>query len=45
MNQVNNVGLEIKLPQSDDFYLSEFNLYIEVGGKNKPISQVMEFEN
>ncbi|HLS31528.1 MAG TPA: AAA family ATPase [Flavobacteriaceae bacterium] len=45
MNQLNNVGLEIRLPKSGDFYLPEFDLYIEVGGKNKTATQVKDNEN
>lgn len=45
MNQLNNIGMEIRLPKSGDFYLPEFDLYIEVGGKNKTTAQVKNNEN
>lgn len=40
MNQLNNIEVEVRLPQSGDFYLPKFDLYIEVGGKNKTAKQV-----
>lgn len=45
MNQLKNIDLEIKLPKTGDFYLPKYNLYIEVGGKNKTTSQVKHHEN
>lgn len=40
MNQLKYVGLGVKLPRNGDFYLPEFDLYIEVGSKNKTTVQV-----
>lgn len=45
MNQLKHVGLAVKLPRNGDFYLPEFDLYIEVGGKNKTTVQVRNQEN
>ncbi len=40
LSQLLNIGLEVYLPQSGDFFIKELNLTIEVGGKSKNENQV-----
>lgn len=42
LSQLFNAGFDVKLPEAGDFYLKEYNLTIEVGGKSKTSKQVKE---
>lgn len=45
LSQLLNTNLEVKLPESGDFYIKEHDLTIEVGGKSKTSKQVKEENN
>src|SRR5690606_12884541 len=45
LSQLLNTNLEVKLPESGDFYIEEHDLTIEVGGKSKTSKQVKEEKN
>ncbi len=44
LNQLRNMGKHIELPVKGDFFVTEDELYLEVGGKSKSIDQVSEFD-
>lgn len=45
LSQLLNAGLEVELPTNGDFYLKEFDLVIEVGGKSKTTKQMYNENN
>lgn len=42
LSQLLNANIEVKLPKVGDFYIEEYDLTIEVGGKSKTSKQVKE---
>lgn len=45
LSQLLNASLDVELPENGDFYLKEFDLVIEVGGKSKTTKQVYDENN
>lgn len=45
LSQLLNAGLEVELPTNGDFYLKEFDLVIEVGGKSKTTKKMYNENN
>lgn len=45
LSQLLNADIEVKLPETGDFYLEQHDITIEVGGKSKSSQQVKEENN
>ncbi len=42
LSQLLNANFEVRLPESGDFYIEKYDVFIEVGGKSKSSKQVKE---